>query len=240
MNGLIYSTALQWKLDLRSRTMLIACYAVPLAFFAFMSGIFTSVMPEFVQSLIPAMTVFAVSMGALIGLPPSLAEIYATGVRKAYLANGVPLAAGLLAANLSAFVHLLIMSTIICLAAPALFDAPVPVHPGQYYGALCIYIWASLGYASMIGLLVRDPANTSLLSIVIFLPSIMLSGIMFPAEMLPAAFQDAGALFPALWGFRLMGSAFSWDNLWPLLVMLGLSGALCAVLLRLIRTKTDA
>ena len=63
MNGFLYGVVLQWKLDLRSRTMLISCYAVPLLFFAVMGGIFTSVMPESKETLIQSMTVFAVTMG---------------------------------------------------------------------------------------------------------------------------------------------------------------------------------
>ena len=42
MRGLFYGVLLQWKMDLRSKTMLIACYLVPLAFFALMGGIFVS------------------------------------------------------------------------------------------------------------------------------------------------------------------------------------------------------
>ena len=72
MNALIYGIFLQWKLDIRSKNMLITCYLVPLLFFAVMGGIFTSIMPETKDTLIPAMTVFGVSMGSLIGLPPSL------------------------------------------------------------------------------------------------------------------------------------------------------------------------
>lgn len=241
MNGFLYSTALQWRLDLRSRTMLIACYAVPLAFFAFMGAIFTSVMPGSRETLIPSMTVFAVSMGALIGLPPSLAEIYGSDIRRAYQANGVPLGAGLAAASLSALTHLLIMSGIICLTGPVLFDAPLPEDPAAYSVGLVVFTAASLGYASIIGLVVKDANSTSLLSILVFLPSIMLSGIMFPASMLPDGLQDAGNVFPATWGFRLLASnALDPDDLWPLLLMLALSAACCLLLLRLIRLRRAA
>ena len=132
MNGFLYGAVLQWKLDLRSRTMLITCYAVPLIFFAIMGGIFTSIMPETTDTLIPSMTVFAVSMGALIGLPPSLAEIYRSDIKNAYQANGVPLALGLVLTNISAFVHLFIMSTILYVIAPIAFDAKIPQNPGVY------------------------------------------------------------------------------------------------------------
>ena len=233
MSALLYSTYLQWKLDLRSRTMLISCYAVPLVFFAFMGGVFTSVMPGYEQVLIPSMTVFAVSMGALIGLPPTLAEVYGTDVRKAYEANGVPLAAGLAASCLSAFVHLIIMSCILYALAPAMFDAALPADPGGYFLALAVFTAASLGYAGIIGLVVKDPSIVPMVSILVFLPSIMLSGIMFPAEFLPEGFRAMGVVFPASWGYLLMGAdTFEWNNLWPLLVMCAACVPGMALLLR--------
>ena len=139
INGLWYGTILQWKMDLRSRSMLVACYLVPLLFFALMGGIFTSVMPQMKETLIPSMIVMGVSMGAFIGLPPSLAELYGSDIRKVYRANGVPLWLGLATAFLSAFVHLMLMCTIILLIAPAAFDAALPANLPIFYGALAIY-----------------------------------------------------------------------------------------------------
>ena len=75
MKAFLYGTALQWRLDLRSKSLLITCYVVPLLFYALMGGIFTSINPESKATLIQSMTVMGVSMGALIGLPPSLVEL---------------------------------------------------------------------------------------------------------------------------------------------------------------------
>ena len=238
MSGFLYGAVLQWKLDLRSRTMLITCYAVPLAFFAIMGGIFTSIMPESSDTLISSMTVFAVSMGALIGLPPSLAEIYRSDIKNAYQANGVPLALGLVLTNISAFVHLFIMGSILYLIAPVAFDAKIPENPGVHFCGLIILIAVSLGVASIIGLAVKDTANTSMFSILIFLPSTMLSGIMFPADLLPKALRIAGKLFPAAWGYAFMTeNAFAWPNLRPLLVIFIIAVLLCAGLLKRIETR---
>lgn len=238
MNGFLYGVALQCRLDLRSRTMLITCYAVPLLFFAVMGGIFTSVMPESRETLIPSMTVFAVTMGTLIGLPPSLAEIYRSDIKNAYQANGVPLSLGLILTNLSAFVHLLIMSLILYAAAPVLFDAGLPKHPAVYFGGLLILIVVSLGVASVVGLAVKDAANTSMVSILLFLPSVMLSGIMFPVDLLPGAFAAVGKLFPAAWGYRLMAeNAFTGRTLGPLALIFLAAAAICFALLRKIRTR---
>lgn len=203
MNGFLYGVALQWKLDLRSRTMLITCYAVPLLFFAVMGGIFTSVMPESGETLIQSMSVFSVTMGALIGLPPSLAEIYRSDVKNAYQANGVPLSLGLFLTNISAFVHLLIMNFILYAIAPIAFDAKIPAHPGTYFVGLTTLIAVSLSIASVIGLAVKDTANTSMFSILLFLPSTMLSGSMSPGDRPSQGIYDGWKIISRNMGIRI-------------------------------------
>lgn len=233
MSAFLYGVSLQWKLDIRSKTLLITCYIVPLLFFAIMGGIFTSVMPEARYTLIQSMTVFGVTMGALIGLPPSLVEIYSSDIKKVYKANGVPLYLGLVLTNISAYIHLFIMSIILYIAAPLAFNAEIPENPMLYFASLAIFIAASLSIASIIGLAVKDQAKTSMVSIIIFLPSIMLSGIMFPIELLPKAFEIVGKIFPASWGYRVMtDSTFQLENLLPLVAILILAICVCGILLR--------
>ena len=233
MGAFLYGIYLQWKLDIRSKTLLITCYIVPLLFFAIMGGIFTSVMPEARYTLIQSMTVFGVTMGALIGLPPSLVEIYSSDIKKVYKANGVPLYLGLVLTNISAYIHLFIMSIILYIAAPLAFNAEIPENPMLYFASLAIFIAVSLSIASIIGLAVKDQAKTSMVSIIIFLPSIMLSGIMFPIELLPKAFEIVGKIFPASWGYRVMAdSTFQLENLLPLVAILILAICVCGILLR--------
>ena len=233
MGAFLYGIYLQWKLDIRSKTLLITCYIVPLLFFAVMGGIFTSVMPEARYTLIQSMTVFGVTMGALIGLPPSLVEIYSSDIKKVYKANGVPLYLGLVLTNISAYIHLFIMSIILYIAAPLAFNAEIPENPVLYFASVAIFIAVSLSIASIIGLAVKDQAKTSMVSIIIFLPSIMLSGIMFPIELLPKAFEMVGKIFPASWGYKVMAdSTFQLENLLPLVVILILAICVCGILLR--------
>lgn len=233
MGAFLYGIYLQWKLDIRSKTLLITCYIVPLLFFAIMGGIFTSVMPEARYTLIQSMTVFGVTMGALIGLPPSLVEIYSSDIKIVYKANGVPLYLGLVLTNISAYIHLFIMSIILYIAAPLAFNAEIPENPMLYFASLAIFIAVSLSIASIIGLAVKDQAKTSMVSIVIFLPSIMLSGIMFPIELLPKTFEIVGKIFPASWGYRIMtDSTFQLENLLPLVAILILAICVCGILLR--------
>lgn len=233
MNAFLYGVALQWKLDIRSRTLLVTCYIVPLLFFAVMGGIFTSLMPESKATLVQSMTVMGVSMGALVGLPPSLVEIYGSDIKKAYKANGVSIYLGLVSMFISAFIHLMIMSTIIYLAASVAFQAVLPEHLPSYLGLLAVFTAVSLIVGCVLGLLVNNQAKLTMLSQLLFLPSIMLSGIMFPASLLPKPLQIAGKLFPAYWGYRMMtGEGSVWENLlYMLFIFLG-AVLMCVLLLK--------
>ncbi|RKI86642.1 ABC transporter permease [bacterium 0.1xD8-71] len=233
MEAFLYGVSLQWKLDIRSRTLLTTCYIVLLLFFAVMGGVFTSVMPGVEQTLIQSMTVFGVTMGALIGLPPSLVEIYGSDIKKVYKANGVPLYLVLVLTTISALIHLFIMSIIIYILAPLLFDAVIPENPVVYFSGLLVFILVSLGMACVIGLGVKEQAKTPMFSILIFLPSTVLSGIMFPVERLPKVLRTAGSIFPTSWGYRLMTQGeVAMVNLWPLLLMFLISVMVCIILLQ--------
>lgn len=232
MNGFLYGVALQWKLDIRSKSLLVTCYIVPLIFFLLMGGIFTSVMPEMRSTLIQSMIVMNVSMGAFIGLPPSLIETYGSDVKKIYKANGVPLYSGLLTIFLSAFVHLMISCLIILLLAPILFEAALPAQLPFFFLALAIYIIVSLSIGSILGLAVKNQAKLTMTAQLVFLPSIMLSGIMFPVDLLPGFLETTGRIFPAFRGYRLMlDHGFCLENLWYLILIFCAAVMICAILL---------
>ena len=215
MNGFLYSLALQWKLDIRSKSLLVTFYIVPLIFFLIMGGIFTSVIPEMGSTLIQSMIVMSVSMGAFLGLPPSLVEIYGSDIKKIYNANGVPIYLGLVTILLSAFVHLMMTCIVILLLAPILFKASLPTQLPIFLLSLTIYIIVSLSIGCILGLTLKNQTKLTMLAQLVFLPSIMLSGIMFPISLLPDFLQVIGHVFPAYWGYRLMlENGFSIENLW--------------------------
>ena len=238
MNGFLYGITLQWKMDIRSKSLLVTCYIVPLIFFLLMGGIFTSVMPEMRSTLIQSMIVMNVSMGAFIGLPPSLIETYGSDVKKIYKANGVPLYSGLLTMFLSAFVHLMISCVIILLLAPILFEAALPVQLPFFFLALAIYIIVSLSIGSVLGLTVKNQAKLTMTAQLVFLPSIMLSGIMFPVDLLPGFLEATGRIFPASRGYRLMlDHGFCLENLWYLILVFCAAAIICAILLNREKSK---
>lgn len=232
MSAFLYGVLLQWKLDIRSKTLLITCYLVPLLFFAIMGGIFTSINPQAKNTLIQSMTIMGVSMGALIGMPPSLVEVYGSDMKKIYKANGVPLYLGAVTLFISSFIHLFIMSAIIFFIAPMAFDAVLPSEPLQFIIALALFVALSLCIGCVLGLAVKSQSKLTMYSQIIFLPSIMLSGIMFSTDLLPKPLEIIGMIFPASLGYKLMlSNSLAFNNLWPILIMISASVILCCLLL---------
>lgn len=238
MNAFLYGLALQWKLDIRSKSLLVTCYIVPLIFFLLMGGIFTSVMPEMKNTLIQSMIVMSVSMGALIGLPPSLIETYGSDIKKVYKANGVPIYLGLITMFLSAFLHLMLTCIMIVLLAPILFEATLPIQLPTFFLALAIYIIVSLSIGSILGLTVKNQAKLTMIAQLVFLPSIMLSGIMFPIDLLPDFLEIIGRIFPASWGYRLMlNKGFCFENIYYLIFIFLVAVIVCKTILEKQKVK---
>ena len=139
---------------------------------------------------------------------------------------------------LSAFVHLMITCVVIMLLAPILFEATLPTQLPSFFLALAIYIIVSLSIGSVLGLTVKNQAKLTMIAQLVFLPSIMLSGIMFPIDLLPDFFEVIGRIFPASWGYRLMlNNGFCLENLWYLIIIFLAAVVVCGIVLKKQKAK---
>lgn len=234
MNAFIYGVVLRWKLDLRNKGVLLTYYVVPLLFFAFMSGIFSSINPSAIDTLIQSMTVFSISMGALLGSPIPLVELYGSEIKKAYKVGGIPMWVPAVNNFISSFIHLYIVSLIIFFVSPIAFGSKVPNNLPLYFISLAVFIMVSVSVGTILGLMVKSESKLTMMSQFVFLPSLMLSGIMFPASMLPKVMESVGKIFPATNGFAIMTSDIFNITLYiPLIIIFALAFIVCAVRLRI-------
>jgi len=224
MNAFIYGVLIQWKLDLRNKGVLITYYVVPLIFFGFMGAIFSSINPSSKDTLIQSMTIFGVTMGAFLGSPVPLVELYGSNIIKAYKVGGIPLWMAAVNNFISAFIHLMITSSIIFFIAPFAFDARIPENVPQFFLSLSLFLLVSISFGSVLGLFIKNVSKLTMFSQLLFLPSLMLSGIMFPTNLLPQTLETIGYLFPATWGFRIMSEGIiDFSSYHPLILMLFIS-----------------
>lgn len=115
--------------------------------------------------------------------------------------------------------------TLILLAAKILFHVPmVGSLPLLYISALC-FIAATLAVGITISTLATNQLQAMQMSFFFFLPSLLLSGFMFPFRGMPEWAQAIGSALPlthflrVLRGILLKGNTFPdiWPDLWPIL-----------------------
>jgi len=238
MNAFIYGIVLQWKIDVRNKNVLLTYYVIPLVFFAFMGGIFTSINPYASETIMQSMTVFGVTMGSILGVPTPLVEVYGSEIKKAYKVGNIPLWSATINNIISSFIHLFIMSLVIFFVSPLVFDAKIPLNLVHYFLSLSVFILTSILIGTILGLYIKNLSKITMVSQFIFLPSIMLSGIMFPISMLPKILEDVSRVFPATWGFMLMTSdSFDIKFLIPLFIIMIVS--VCVNSYKLLNIKLD-
>jgi ABC-2 type transport system permease protein len=202
MKAFITTLWIQFKMDLRDKGTLLNFYLVPLVFFLVMGAVFSSITPMMKNSLSATMTIFAITMGAVMGAPTALVKMRETNTLRAFQVNGISGTVVLVVHAISAFIHLFLVALIIFLLSPLLFGAVLPASILLYFACVAVYLLASVGIGMLIGVVAPSQAYTTMLSMLVFLPSLLFSGIMFPASMLPSSLNWLGRILPATYSLQ--------------------------------------
>jgi ABC-2 type transport system permease protein len=196
MNAFIKHLWIQFKMDIRERGTLLTYYLVPLVFYFVMGAVFSSINPLAKETLAATMPIFAITMGAVLGMPAPIVKMRELGVLRAYQVYGIPGSSMLFIQSVSAFLHLLVVSIVIFITAPLLYGASIPQSLPFYLLTLFILLFTSIAIGLLIGISVKSQSVAMMLSQAIFLPTMMFSGIMFPASMLPESLRIIGYVLP--------------------------------------------
>ncbi|MGL4522127.1 MAG: ABC transporter permease [Bacilli bacterium] len=229
MSGLVYSILLQCKLDMRNKHVLSAYYVMPIVFFLIIGAVFHKIDPLAKDTLVQNMSILAISIAAFLGTPSPLVEFFASDCKKTYRVGNIKLYVFLLTSFLSAVAHMLIVSTFIYITAPFIFDVNRPEQVGAYFAWLLLFIVLCTIIGMVIGLISKTNSMMTMVSQLIFLPTMLISGIMFPTTMLPEVLQKMGAILPATYAVEVLTSLnkVTVNMVYPLLLI----GVVASVLL---------
>jgi ABC-2 type transport system permease protein len=224
----------EFKTGIRNKNLLLMNYLFPLGFYLMMGFIMPAINPLFRETMIPAMITFAVMASTLLGLPDPLVNAREAGIFRSYKINGVPAWSILLIPGLTTALHLAIVALVIVFTAPILFDATLPGSGFNFSITLVALALACSGIGLLIGVVSPSTRITVLYSQIIFVPSMLLGGLMMPFSMLPEAAQSLAQLLPASQAMNAfnglaMGNTADF-NPWASVLMLCGSGLLAFAL----------
>ena len=196
MTAFLNHFAFEFRTGICNRQLLFLNYMFPLLFYLMMGFIMVDINPAFLEVLIPAMMVFAVMAAMLMGIPAFLVTAREEGIFRSYRINGVPPSSILAVLSLTTSIHLLIVALIITFTAQPLFDAPLPVNWLNFALISVALMVAMVGISVLIGVVSPSTNFQVMLSQIIFIPSMLVGGVMLPYEFLPEAAQALSRAFP--------------------------------------------
>lgn len=214
--------AFEFKTGLRNPALLFINYLFPLAFYALMGAVMTKINPGFTETMLPAMVVFACMTGTLLGLPNPLVDSREAGIYRSFKINGVPAASILAIPAVTTALHALIVSAIIALTAPKLFHGAPPSDWGVFAAITVLLAFTCSALGALIGVVSANTQATVLWSQAIFLPSMLIGGLMMPLSLLPASIRPLSALLPTAHAMQaFLGLAYRQETVFAPLVSVG-------------------
>jgi ABC-2 type transport system permease protein len=233
MKAYLVHIQFEFRNAVRDGSLLLMNYLFPLAVYLVIGGIMVKINPSFQQSLIPSMMMFSILSSFILSLPSPLVTARLTGIFRSYRINGVPAWNILTIPALTSFAHMILVGAIIMVTAGPLFHAPMPVHYGWFILGFILICFACAGYGTLIGVIAKNPSMTILWTQLIFLPSTMIGGIMFPTDLLPGSMKTISSLLPTSWARQLFdisyGTTSPTGSIWPIAILLA-GGLLCFII----------
>lgn len=184
------------KSGLRDKTLLLMNYLFPLGFYFVIGAIMPKLNPQYSDILIPSMMIFSILVSTVLGMPNSLVTSRNSGIFRAYKINGVSKLSMLAMPTVSTIIHSIIVTTIILISAPILYKAPLPEN---ILGLILVFISATItfsGLALLIGIIADNTSVTVIFAQALFLPSMLIGGLMFPSSFLPESVAKFSKLLP--------------------------------------------
>lgn len=234
MRAFIHHFSFEFRTGIRNKQLLLMNYLFPLGFYLMMGFVMAEINPLFREDILPAMVIFAILSATLLGIPDGLVNAREKGIFRSYRINGVPSISILVIPALTTMLHLMIVSAVIVLTAPMLFQAPAPENWFNFVVVFFAMALASTGISVLIGVASSSSRMTVLWSQLIYLPSMLLGGLMLPYSMLPEVAQIFARLLPTTHAMNAFnGLAMGKTALvspWVSVILLAVCGGLAFIL----------
>jgi len=225
MNAFANHFSYEFRTGIRDKTLLLMNYLFPIGLYVMMGLLMAELNPPFVETMIPAMIIIAVMSSTVLGLPNPLVSAREAGIFRSYKINGVPAISILTIPVLTTILHMVVVAVIITATAPLFFGAPPPVNWPGFILFFLLAAFAHAGLGILISVISSSTRAVVLWSQLIFLPSMMIGGLMIPYNMLPAALGKVALLLPATYAMNAFqglaqNQVTAFDPLWSVPILL--------------------
>lgn len=202
MTAFTHHLSFEFKSGLRNSTSMLMYYLFPLGFYILMGLVMVEINPDFGELLIPSMVLVTLMAGTLLGLPGELVAAREAGIYRSFKVNGVPAVSIIIIPVLATAFHGSIGSAVIALTAGPLFDVAVPTNWVAFILLVLLSVFAFGSLAALIGVVSTSARATVLWSQLVFLPSMLIGGLMLDLELIPSTVRGFSGLLPSTYSMQ--------------------------------------
>jgi ABC-2 type transport system permease protein len=225
VNAFANHFSFEFRTGIRDKSLLLMNYLFPIGLYAVLGLLMTELNPPFIETMIPAMIIIAILSGTMLGLPNPLVAAREAGIFRSYKINGVPAISILTIPALTTVLHMVVVAVIITATAPLFFSAPTPINWASFILVFLLTAFAHAGLGMLISVISSSTRAVVLWSQLVFLPSMLIGGLMVPYSMLPDALGRVALLLPASHAMNAFqglaqNQSVAFDPLWSVLILL--------------------
>lgn len=204
MRALLRHIEFEFKSIGRDKSLLLMSYLFPLAFYFMMAIIMPNINKEFTTTMIPGMIVFTILVSTLLCMPNSMVLYREKGVYRSYKIYGIDAKKILFVPVITTAIHITIVSLIILISSLTIFHASSPQNYLGFILSYLIILFSFLGIGTLLAVCSPNSRITILFAQAIFLPSMMIGGIMMPIEILSKNIQKISYLLPSSHSMKII------------------------------------
>ncbi len=210
MRAYLHHFGYEFRAGVRDRSLMLLNYLFPFVFFVLAGAFMSGINPGFTEYMIPAMTVFAIMSCFLLGMPSTLVSARDAGVFRSYRINGVPGWATLGIPVIANTIHMAAITVIIGIVGSLAMKAELPGRIDIFVLAWILGVAAISGAGALISVISGSSVSATLIAQVVFIPSMILGGLMTPPGALSPVLSRIAYLWPASHIMRVFRLAPGW------------------------------
>lgn len=202
MKAFAHHLVYEFRGGIRDKSQLLMNYLFPLVFSALVGGLMTRINPGFGKVMLSAMVIFAFMSSTLIAMPSAFVASRNAGLLRSYRINGVPSWAALAAPALATLAHMSLFTGIVAVLGKLAFGASLPADWLHFGLVWLVAALAIAGLGTLIAAMAPSERAAVLEAQLIFIPSMIVSGLMMPTSILPPGLAKLAEILPATHAMR--------------------------------------
>lgn len=181
----------------------------------------------FIEQFFSALCTISICAGGLIGNPLVVSEYRERKILKRFQVTPIsPLK--LLIVELTIYIVYCIISMVtLIFAAMLIWNMKIHDSWVTFLGSWLLTMISTLSIGMMVGGVAKNTKSASIISCILYFPTLIFSGATLPFEVMPSFMQKIVNIFPMTQGIQLMKSAFlilPVENIWcPIIVMISVT-----------------